>query len=295
MYLPKMITFYSSIMLLVVLLGCAAPNLPVQMAKDAEQQILARTSGARNIIGVLQTTEGFYGIATTLPLAVEEQMLRKQSWHQGCPVELSDLSYLALTHWGFDGQIKIGELVVHRKLAVSLLNVFAELYAVHYPIEKMELIENYNANDDLSMQANNSSAFNCRDITGKLGVFSKHSYGGAIDINPLQNPYIVPKSSALQALGWDASTGKGDFLRRHGYDRTAPVLSFCRAQPEDCLVLPTAAREYIARNREVTGCLQAGSAAVNAFIDQGFDWGGNWLNLLDYQHFEYANAQLLSE
>lgn len=295
----RFITSYSTSIMMLFLIGCSATDiqLPSNEVPSAsiKHEIHLRTARSHEVICEVQTLEGFYAIATTLPAAVEKQMHLKKSWKQGCPVELADLSYLVLTHWGFDGKVKVGELVVHRKLALPTINAFADLFTDRYPIEKMELIENYDGNDDRSMVANNSSAFNCRDITGKPGIYSKHSYGGAIDINPLQNPYVAPRSTSLKSMGWDNAEGKGDFLRRKGYDTVSPVLSFCTKRPNDCLVLPKIGREYIDRSKIVPGYLHTDSAAVNAFTDRGFDWGGNWSSLLDYQHFEYDNEKLLSK
>lgn len=259
-----------------------------------EQEIHSRTSESTEVINELRTTEGFYAIATTLPTSVVKQMMITKSWKQGCPVGLNDLSYIVLTHWGFEGQIKVGELVVHRKLALPVMTSLAELFAIHYPIEKMERIENYAADDNRSMVANNSSAFNCRDITGKPGVFSKHSYGGAIDINPLQNPYVAPKNDSLRAMGWNSRENKGDFLRHNGYEAASPALRFCTDRPNDCYVLPQVGSKFVDRNKTVTAYLQPNSNAVNAFTNQGFKWGGYWSSLLDYQHFEYDSAKLLS-
>ncbi len=288
-----------SILMLLLLIGCSCTDTRAQAVGVPsvmnEQEVRLRTSGAREVIGELRTPEGFYGIALALPVAVEEQMRLKKSWKQGCPVALTDLSYLVLTHWGFDGQARVGELVVHRRLAMPLIGAFADLFAARYPIEKMELIENYDASDDLSMEANNSSAFNCRDITGKPGVFSKHSYGGAIDINPIQNPYISPRNNPLKAMGWDNVENKEMFLRRNGYDTASPAFTFCTERPTDCLVLPATGVAYIDRSKKVPGYLHSDSAAVKAFTRQGFDWGGGWESLLDYQHFEYDSAKLLSK
>jgi hypothetical protein len=290
--------------MILFLFGCSevvssATYSPTQTSEVSSltinQQIQLLTAAAQEVIGEVRTPEGFYAIATSLPEAIKKQMLIKKSWHQGCPVELSNLSYVVLTHWGFNGQLKVGELVVHRKLALPVMHTFADLFAEHYPIEKMELIENYAASDDRSMAANNSSAFNCRDISGKPGVFSKHSYGSAIDINPLLNPYVAPKSDALTAMGWDSVENKGEFLCRNGYDAPSPALKFCTERPSDCFVLPPTAAEYADRSKKVPGYLHADSAAVKAFTDQGFDWGGNWSSLLDYQHFEYANARLMTK
>jgi hypothetical protein len=180
-------------------------------------------------------------------------------------------------------------------LTIIILNTFADLFGNHYPIEKMKLIENYATSDDRSMAANNSSTFNCQDINGKPGVFSQHSYGGAININPRLNPYIVPKSDALTTMGWDDVENKGEFLQRNGYDATSPAFKFCSERPSDFLVLPPTAAEYSDRSKNVPGYLHANSAAVKAFTNQGFDWGGNWSSLLDYQHFEYNSARLTTK
>lgn len=299
MELHTNIICYTTTIIMLFLFGCSSTATTLQADEPSpvriEQEIHLRTAGSHTTIGEFRSPEGFYAIATTLPVAVEKQMHVKKSWKKGCPVELADLSYLVLTHWGFDGKIKIGELVVHRKLALPTINTFADLFAARYPIDKMELIENYDASDDRSMEANNSSAFNCRSITGKPGVFSKHSYGSAIDINPLQNPYIAPRSNSLNAMGWDNIEGKGEFLRRNGYNTISPVLSFCSERPNDCLILPAISREYVDRHKKVTGYLHPDSAAVKAFTNHGFDWGGSWSSLLDYQHFEYDSGKLLSE
>lgn len=112
-----------------------------------------------------------------------------ESWRTGCPVPLEELRLLTLTHWGFDGAVHSGELVVHADVADGVVQVFAALYAAQFPIERMELVDVYGADDDLSTMANNTSAFNCRAVTGGTR-WSEHSYGTAIDVNPVQNPYV---------------------------------------------------------------------------------------------------------
>ena len=262
---------------------------------DMERQIRGKIAGNGERQVEYRSPEAFYGIATTVPKDVEEEMRMKKSWHEGCPVPIAELSYLVMTHIGFDGKPRIGELVLHNKLALPAIKIFADLYSQKFPIERMELIERYDANDDSSMEANNSSAFNCRDVTGKPGVYSKHSYGSAIDINPLQNPYITAKGDPLKIMGWDGSEDKGVFLRRSGYDVKSPVAVFCTGRPTDCLVLPTVAAAYTDRTTNSPGYLLPDSAAVKAFTDRGFDWGGNWERLMDYQHFEYDSSTLLKK
>ncbi|MEI6206015.1 MAG: M15 family metallopeptidase [Desulfuromonadales bacterium] len=292
-----------SVLILLYLNGCSVMQAPVtdhgvsgsRSAGYLENEIRSRTVGLKEHIAEYRSPEGFFGMALAVPTAIEEQMRLKKSWKEGCPVPLSDLSYLVLTHWGFDYQPRIGELVVHHELATPVLKALAVLFANRYPIEKMELIDTYDADDNRSMEANNTSAFNCRDVTGKPGVFSKHSYGGAIDINPVRNPYITPRNGPLKALGWDGSEDKGAFLLRTGYDVKSPVFTFCSERPADCLVLPPGAAAYVDRTINVPGYLLPDSVAVKAFTDNGFDWGGTWLRLLDYQHFEYDSTRLLKK
>lgn len=105
-------------------------------------------------------------------------------------VDIEKLAYLKITYWGFDEKIHIGEMIVNKNVAQEVLDIFKEVYYNKYPIEKMKLIDEYDANDEKSMTDNNTSAFCYRTIanTNKL---SNHSLGKAIDINPLYNPYIV--------------------------------------------------------------------------------------------------------
>ncbi len=111
------------------------------------------------------------------------------SWKPEAPVKLEDLRHVKVTYWGFDDKTHIGELVVHKQVAHEVMEIFKELYDAHYPIEKIRLIDEYNADDDLSMDDNNTSSFCFRVVAGS-NKLSKHSYGLAIDINPVQNPYV---------------------------------------------------------------------------------------------------------
>ena len=124
-----------------------------------------------------------------LPAPLLEK-IRKTTWHAGCPVAPEDLRQLTLTFHGFDNQISTGTLIVNHELADEVVRHFEALYKNGFQIERMAPVEEYGGDDDASMAANNTSAFNCRDATGKPGVFSNHSWGRAIDINPLTNPYV---------------------------------------------------------------------------------------------------------
>ena len=105
-------------------------------------------------------------------------------------ISVEDIRYVHVLHIGADGNVHAGELIVNRKIAEDITDIFIKLYEAGYPIEKIKLIDEYKGDDDLSVQDNNTSAFNFRYVAGSKHL-SKHSLGMAIDINPLYNPYIV--------------------------------------------------------------------------------------------------------
>ncbi|WP_141973775.1 M15 family metallopeptidase [Actinomadura hallensis] len=114
------------------------------------------------------------------------------SWRRGCPVPPSGLRMIEMTYWGMDDRPHTGgRLVVNAKAAEDLVGVFRKLFDIRYPIERMEPVDKYRGSDFDSIEANNTSAFNCRRATGS-SAFSQHAYGLAIDINPCQNPYVYP-------------------------------------------------------------------------------------------------------
>ncbi len=111
------------------------------------------------------------------------------SWRLGCPVALRDLRMLTVVHWDFDGRRRTGRLVVHAAAANPLLAVFRRLYSARFPIRRMVPIEAYGGSDYRSIEADNTSAFNCRRATGSSS-WSEHAYGRAVDVNPIENPYV---------------------------------------------------------------------------------------------------------
>lgn len=113
----------------------------------------------------------------------------RPSWRPGCPVPLSALRYLRVTHWGFDGASHLGELVVHADAVPAVTAAFRALFTQHFRVRQMRLVDDYAGNDDASMAADNTSAFNCRPVAGST-TWSQHSYGRAVDVNPFENPYV---------------------------------------------------------------------------------------------------------
>ncbi|HEX6150061.1 M15 family metallopeptidase [Nocardioides sp.] len=187
----------------------------------------------------------FHATVTTVPEDYRDLMIGV-SWKPGCPVPIDDLRIIEMNHWGFDGTVhEGGRLMVHREVVDEVVAAFGDMFAAGFPIRRMELIEEYDGSDDASMAADNTSAFNCRPITGSPGRFSIHSYGKAIDINTVENPYV-----------------NGD------------------------TVLPPAGAEYLDRDDVRPGMIVKNDAVVKAFKKRGFEWGGNWHSLKDYQHME---------
>jgi hypothetical protein len=130
-------------------------------------------------------------IATIKPLPDGiRRWMNGVSWRPGCPVPLRDLRLVNLRYWGFDRQAHIGKLVVHADVAKRIAGTFGRLYEVSFPIRRMRLVDYYGADDRTSMEHDNTSAFNCRWRAGQPGVWSQHAYGRAIDLNPVENPYV---------------------------------------------------------------------------------------------------------
>ncbi|MBD8868561.1 CapA family protein [Nocardioides donggukensis] len=165
-----------------------------------------------------------------------------------CPLDHEDLRHLRVSHVGFDGRVQTGELVVAARQAKAVVDVFRTLFRAGYPIRRMRLVSEYGGRDARSMAANNTSAYNCRRVAGTRR-WSDHAYGLAIDINPVQNPYL-----------------------RDG----APVA-------------PPAGRRFAGAGRSETadpgwGVIHAGDPVTRAFAAVGWQWGGRWAEP-DYQHF----------
>ena len=113
------------------------------------------------------------------------------SWHAGCPVAPAQLRRLRLTYWGFDRRPHTGTLIVNVRAASPLTRVFSRLYAARFPIRRMRPIDAYGGSDERSLEADNTAAFNCRSaVASGPKRWSVHAYGLAIDVNPVENPYL---------------------------------------------------------------------------------------------------------
>ncbi len=196
---------------------------------------------------------GYSAHISPITPTIKSRMLRGHSWHRGCPVPLSSLRYLQMTYRGFDGRDHSGKMIVHANVANEVTQIFGELYRSGYPIRKMRLVSRYQANDHASIEADNTSAFNCRAVTGGT-KWSNHSYGTAIDINPLENPYIS----------------------RSGHIAHRASLKYRK-------------RAHIGPHPR--SVIVRGDTIIRVFKNKGWRWGGDWRRVKDYQHFDKPGAQ----
>lgn len=171
-----------------------------------------------------------------------------RSYKEDCTLPYEDLRYLHVLHKDIDGNVHEGEMIVNVHIAEDVLEILKELYDRDYPIEKIRLIDEYDADDEQSMTDNNSSAFNFRFISRTTRP-SRHGLGLAVDINPLYNP-------------------------------------FERVIDGERVVEPAAGEPYADRDAEFVYKLEKGDLCWTLFTEHGFAWGGAWKNWKDYQHFE---------
>lgn len=122
------------------------------------------------------------------------ELMKQYSWWSRCPVPISQLAYVQLSYWGFDKKSHQGVLIVNRKVAQDVVDIFGELFRHYFRIDSMSPRYSYAHNVFLQLLSDTTAAFMCRQMVGNSNKFSLHSYGVAIDINPIENPYVRGKS-----------------------------------------------------------------------------------------------------
>ena len=174
--------------------------------------------------------------------------IKGKSFKDDCTLPVEDLRYLHVLHKDLDGNIHEGEIICNKHIADDVMEILKKLFEADYPIEKIRLVDEYNADDELSMRDNNSSSFNFRFISHTTKI-SKHGLGLAVDINTLYNPYtkVVDGKRILE---------------------------------------PTTAGEYVDRTKDFPYKIDENDLCYKLFIEKGFEWGGSWKSAKDYQHFE---------
>jgi hypothetical protein len=199
---------------------------------------------------LLLTLTPFHSSVEPLPRPVQAQLKSGGFWEKGCPVGLSGLRLLTVSHWGFDGRAHTGQLVVNRTAARPLARVFGRLYGLHFPIQHMRLADVYGPKSGRPRDGDISGSFECRQAVPSpcaggrgTGSWSMHAYGLAVDLNPVENPYV----------------GCG--------------------QSRD-----PASKPYFDRSRHRRGMVTR--RVINAFRSIGWSWGGAWSgDTKDYMHF----------
>ncbi|MBI2237608.1 MAG: M15 family metallopeptidase [Actinobacteria bacterium] len=230
--------------------GCAAPAVGSDRAAakspSASRMVLTRVEPAP--VEPRQARPTFQGTISPIPPDLVAEM-RGTTWRPGCPIPIRDLRLLSLSYWGFDGEVHEGPMVVNGSVAEGVVSAFQRLFRDHFPIKHMALARRYRPKqDEPNTKRSITAAFNCRVIVTPAGpgtTLSVHSYGLAIDINPLQNPYVA----------------------------------------DDGYVRNRYARPYRDRSQDLPGMIHDGDVVVGAFARIGWEWGGNWSGGKDYMHF----------
>ena len=184
---------------------------------------------------------------------IKDAMQDTKVWTKECPVSFEQLRILDIFHYEFDQNLKSGQIIVNEIIAIDTINIFKRLVDIKFPIYSVIPIHEFSGDDDLSLGKNNCSCFNFRKIEGS-NLLSMHSYGLAIDINPLQNPFIKIND-----------------------DKTVQIL-------------PKEGVNYLNRNNIRQGMVEP---IVTIFEVNGInEWGGNWNTPIDYHHFQKPRSSV---
>lgn len=225
------------VMLCVMFASPFSTPLRAQHAGEVVKEASIRKKGEKHFFYVTPIPDSIFS------------MMKGKSYKKNCTVPRSELRYLRCLHTDKDGRSIVGEMVVNKAIANDVLYILKKLYQAQYPIERMRLVDHWDADDERAMRANNSSCFNFRFISHTHTV-SKHGRGMAVDINTLYNPY------------------------------------YKRLKNGKTVTEPATARPYLDRSKKHAYMIQRGDLCYRLFKEKGFRWGGDWKHSKDYQHFE---------
>ena len=180
--------------------------------------------------------------------------MKGKTYKDNCTVPLSELRHVKVLYKNKEQQTLKGEIVCNKHIADDVAEIFYELYKANYPIEKIRLMDDYNADDETAMRDNNTSPFNFRFISHSTKV-SKHGLGLAVDLNTLYNPFVLTVDGKLH-------------------------------------VEPATALKYVDRNKNFDYKIDENDLAYKLFIQHGFEWGGHWKTRKDYQHFDLPDDKV---
>ncbi len=175
------------------------------------------------------------------------------SYRENEQISPAELRYLRIPYIDFNGETRTGEMICNHSIAIPLLDIFHALFEHRYPIERIQLVDDFQADDDLCCLKNNTSCFNYRTIAG-TDTLSRHAFGMAVDVNPFFNPYVT-------------------YINKN--------------TDEMCVrISPPGSEPYADRERDFPHKIGPGDLCYELFISHGFTWGGDWTHCKDYQHFE---------
>jgi hypothetical protein len=245
--MPRFVTV--SLCLVLALVACdSAPREPVPVTQGSPSAEDSSPSPASMPSSPAPAVEpGFEGGVTLIGPRLREILIGR-NWTPGCPVPLEDLRLVKVSYWNFHGEVRTGPFVLHKRVAEDVLWVFKRLFRAKFPIKAIKLAAKdrpRRPEDYWNMSRwSTSASFNCRPATDSSSL-SQHSYGWALDINPLQNPYV---------------RGDGTVLRH--------------------IAIPFKDRSFHRK-----GMIHDGDIVVRSFARIGWKWGGHWHSLKDYMHF----------
>lgn len=180
--------------------------------------------------------------------------MKGKTYKDDCTVPLSELRHVKVLYKNKELQTLKGEIVCNKHIADDVAEIFYELYKANYPIERIRLMDDYNADDEKAMRDNNTSSFNFRFISHSTKV-SKHGLGLAVDLNTLYNPFVLTVDGKLH-------------------------------------VEPATALKYVDRSKNFDYKIDENDLAYKLFTKHGFEWGGHWKTRKDYQHFELPDDKV---
>lgn len=224
-------------------------ELAIYTEKETKQAIQTLEEEAKTLVMEsperVTVSDGFFYQPITEDV---KERIYGLSYKENCTVPYEDLNYVGVLYVDFQGETQTGELICNKGIAKDLAEIFKELYENQYPIDKIRLVDEYDADDDLSCLDNNTSCFNFRVVSGTKSL-SKHALGLAVDINPFYNPYVTYPN---------------------GVERISPPGS----------------EPYGDRSADFPYKIDYDDLCYQLFTAHGFTWGGDWKSLKDYQHFQ---------
>ena len=194
------------------------------------------------------------GFSVTIIADTSFACMKGKTYKDNCTVPLSELRHVKVLYKNKEQQTLKGEIICNKHIADDVAEIFYELYKANYPIEKIRLMDDYNADDETAMRDNNTSSFNFRFISHSTKV-SKHGLGLSVDLNTLYNPFVLTVDGKLH-------------------------------------VEPATALKYVDRSKNFDYKIDENDLAYKLFIQHGFEWGGHWKTRKDYQHFELPDDKV---